>query len=203
MPQVLLYGIAVILIGVLQAHRRFLGPALGPLLSSLVVIAAYVIFGAVAAARGSRPVDADPWPRADPVGGNDPRRRRAGADPVGPGRAHRHSAAARPITSRPASRPPSARWRSPGRSWSVARTLRPASRCGCRTRAARAGRVVLYGLAWTVFTVPWAVARGATCDQRFPGSHGGVAARRPAGLHRSRPRGPCACCWSWCARPPR
>jgi putative peptidoglycan lipid II flippase len=48
MPQVVIYGVAVILIGVLQGHRRFLGPALGPLVSSLVVIAAYGMFGGLA-----------------------------------------------------------------------------------------------------------------------------------------------------------
>jgi putative peptidoglycan lipid II flippase len=47
-PQVVLYGIGVVLTGILQAHRRFGGPALAPLLSSVVVIAAYVIYGAVA-----------------------------------------------------------------------------------------------------------------------------------------------------------
>ena len=44
LPQVVLYGVAVVLTGVLQAHRRFLGPALAPLLSSLVVAAAYVVY---------------------------------------------------------------------------------------------------------------------------------------------------------------
>jgi len=44
MPQVVLYGLGVVLTGVLQAHRRFLGPALAPLLSSLVVIAAYLAY---------------------------------------------------------------------------------------------------------------------------------------------------------------
>ena len=34
LPQVVLYGVAVVATGVLQAHRRFLGPALAPLLSS-------------------------------------------------------------------------------------------------------------------------------------------------------------------------
>jgi len=43
-PQILLYGLAVVLYGILQAHRRFTGPALAPVLSSLVVIAAYVVF---------------------------------------------------------------------------------------------------------------------------------------------------------------
>ena len=38
LPQVVLYGVGIVLAGVLQAHRRFLGPALAPLLSSLVVV---------------------------------------------------------------------------------------------------------------------------------------------------------------------
>ena len=44
MPQVVLYGVGIVLAGVLQAHRRFLGPALAPLLSSLVVITAYLLY---------------------------------------------------------------------------------------------------------------------------------------------------------------
>lgn len=47
-PQVLLYGVGVVLTGVLQAHRRFLWPAMAPLVSSLVVIAAYAAFAALA-----------------------------------------------------------------------------------------------------------------------------------------------------------
>jgi len=47
-PQVVLYGVGVVLTGVLQAHRRFGGPALAPLLSSLVVIAAYLTYGVMA-----------------------------------------------------------------------------------------------------------------------------------------------------------
>ena len=43
-PQVLLYGLAVVLYGILQAHRRFTAPALAPVVSSLVVIAAYLAF---------------------------------------------------------------------------------------------------------------------------------------------------------------
>jgi putative peptidoglycan lipid II flippase len=46
-PQVLLYGLAVVLYGILQAHRKFGAPALAPLLSSLVVVAAYGVFGLV------------------------------------------------------------------------------------------------------------------------------------------------------------
>jgi len=43
-PQVVLYGIGIVLTGVLQAHRRFAGPALAPLLSSVVVALAYLFF---------------------------------------------------------------------------------------------------------------------------------------------------------------
>jgi len=43
-PQILLYGLAVVLYGILQAHRRFTAPALAPVLSSLVVITAYLAY---------------------------------------------------------------------------------------------------------------------------------------------------------------
>lgn len=46
LPQIALYGVAVVLTGVLQAHRRFLGPALAPLLSSVVVAGAYLLYAA-------------------------------------------------------------------------------------------------------------------------------------------------------------
>ncbi|MDL4777224.1 MULTISPECIES: murein biosynthesis integral membrane protein MurJ [Thermomonosporaceae] len=43
-PQMIMYGLAVVLYGLLQSHRRFVAPALAPLMSSLVVIGAYVVF---------------------------------------------------------------------------------------------------------------------------------------------------------------
>src|ERR1700722_20916901 len=43
-PQIVLYGLAVVGYGILQAHRRFTFPALAPVLSSIVVVAAYVAF---------------------------------------------------------------------------------------------------------------------------------------------------------------
>ncbi len=52
-PQVVLYGIGIVLTGVLQARRSFLAPALAPLLSSLVVIAAYVTYGQLTEANSS------------------------------------------------------------------------------------------------------------------------------------------------------
>jgi putative peptidoglycan lipid II flippase len=45
--QLPLYGVGVVLTGVLHAHRRFAWPVLAPLLSSLTVIGAYVTFAAV------------------------------------------------------------------------------------------------------------------------------------------------------------
>ncbi|MER6582894.1 lipid II flippase MurJ [Nonomuraea sp. NPDC001023] len=43
-PQIPLYGVAVVLYGVLQSHNRFAGPAVAPLVSSIVVIVAYLLF---------------------------------------------------------------------------------------------------------------------------------------------------------------
>ncbi|HEY3438133.1 MAG TPA: lipid II flippase MurJ [Actinotalea sp.] len=46
-PQMPLYGLGVVLTGVLQAHHRFLWPAVAPLVSSLVVVGVYLSFGAM------------------------------------------------------------------------------------------------------------------------------------------------------------
>ena len=45
--QVPMYGVAVVLTGVLQAHNRFTWPAMTPMLSSLVVMATYGLYGAL------------------------------------------------------------------------------------------------------------------------------------------------------------
>ncbi|HKX67570.1 MAG TPA: lipid II flippase MurJ [Intrasporangium sp.] len=45
--QLPLYGVAIVLAGILQAHRRFVAAALAPLLSSLVVIATYLTYGSL------------------------------------------------------------------------------------------------------------------------------------------------------------
>jgi len=47
--QIPIYGVAVVLGGVLQAHRRFFWPAVAPLISSLVVIAVFATFSVFAA----------------------------------------------------------------------------------------------------------------------------------------------------------
>ncbi|MCO1597109.1 MATE family efflux transporter [Micromonospora sp. RHAY321] len=51
-PQLPLYGIGIVLTGVLQAHRRFAWPVIAPLLSSLTVVVVYLAFGA-SAGRGA------------------------------------------------------------------------------------------------------------------------------------------------------
>ncbi|TDD65903.1 virulence factor MviN [Actinomadura rubrisoli] len=48
-PQMIMYGMAVVLYGLLQSHRRFAAPALAPLMSSLVVIGAYLAFAPLGA----------------------------------------------------------------------------------------------------------------------------------------------------------
>ena len=45
--QVPLYGLGIILTGLLQAHRRFLAAALAPLASSIVVLGSYLWYGAI------------------------------------------------------------------------------------------------------------------------------------------------------------
>jgi len=65
-PQVVLYGIGVVLTGVLQAHRRFGWPAAAPLASSAVVIISYLAFrhlavGSTRAYPGELPSAAVAW----------------------------------------------------------------------------------------------------------------------------------------------
>jgi putative peptidoglycan lipid II flippase len=46
-PQALLYGLSVVLYGLLQAYRRFAAPSLGPGISSLVLISCYFAFASL------------------------------------------------------------------------------------------------------------------------------------------------------------
>ncbi|NMM33314.1 MAG: virulence factor MviN, partial [Phycicoccus sp.] len=52
-PQIALYGVGIVLAGVLQAHRRFLAAAAAPLMSSVVVMATYLLYAAMAQGRGN------------------------------------------------------------------------------------------------------------------------------------------------------
>lgn len=58
-PQLPLYGIGVVLTGVLQSYRRFAWPVLAPLLSSITVMVAYLIFAAIEM-RGATPATVSP-----------------------------------------------------------------------------------------------------------------------------------------------
>ena len=60
-PQLPLYGIGIVLAGLLQAHRRFVWPVLAPLLSSVTVAAVYALF----ALRAGRSPDVDAVSDAD------------------------------------------------------------------------------------------------------------------------------------------
>ncbi|MFI7545754.1 murein biosynthesis integral membrane protein MurJ [Actinoplanes sp. NPDC049599] len=51
-PQLPLYGVGIVLTGILQAHHRFAWPVLAPLLSSVTVMAAYLTY-ALVDGRGS------------------------------------------------------------------------------------------------------------------------------------------------------
>jgi len=53
LPQIPLYAVAVVLSATLQADRRYLAPAFAPLLSSLAVVSAYLLFGLIDPAAAS------------------------------------------------------------------------------------------------------------------------------------------------------
>src|ERR1700759_3773950 len=46
-PQILLYGLSVVLFGRLNAYRRFTGPALAPVVANVVMISSYLAFAAL------------------------------------------------------------------------------------------------------------------------------------------------------------
>ena len=46
-PQITLYGVSVVLTGLLQAYRRFTGPALAPVIGNLVTISAFLVFASL------------------------------------------------------------------------------------------------------------------------------------------------------------
>nr|WP_276610729.1 lipid II flippase MurJ [Kineococcus siccus] len=64
LPQVPLYAVAIVFAGVLQAQQRFTAPAAAPLVSSLVVGAAYVVVGGLVPAAVVARGDLDAVPGA-------------------------------------------------------------------------------------------------------------------------------------------
>jgi putative peptidoglycan lipid II flippase len=164
MPQVVLYAICVVLTGVLQAHRRFLGPAVAPLLSSLVVIGAYLFFGAIQHGTDLSAVSlraqlvlsigttlgvvALAVPLLWPVSRLRLRLRPTLHFPQAVGRRVAGLAVAGAVTLA-------------AQQLSVAVVLRLAHR-------GDGGTLVLYNLAWAVFLVPWSVVAVPVATSAFP-----------------------------------
>jgi putative peptidoglycan lipid II flippase len=46
-PQILLYGVSVVLTGLLQAYRKFTGPTLAPVIGNVVTITAFLVFASL------------------------------------------------------------------------------------------------------------------------------------------------------------
>ena len=46
-PQIMLYGVSVVLTGLLQAYRRFTGPTLAPVLGNVVTITSFLLFASL------------------------------------------------------------------------------------------------------------------------------------------------------------
>lgn len=176
MPQVVLYGAGIVLTGVLQAHRRFAAPALGPLVSSLVVIGTYLVFAADAQRRETAlstltrghelllslgttaGVVALVVPSAIALRGTGRRLRPTLRFPAGVARTARRLALAGAVVVG-------------SQDVATGVALRLANDRGSD------GAVVLFNLAWTVFLLPWAVLAVPLATAAFPT----LAARAEAG----------------------
>jgi len=167
-PQVLLYGLAAVLYGILQSHRRFGAPALAPLLSSLVVVVTYAVFGAVGGAYVNR---LHALPRGAEY-------LLSGGTTLGVLALVATAAVPAWRLLFPAGRPT---WRFPG---GVGTRVRRLAIAGALTLAAQdasvavvivlanrygaPGALVLYGFAWAVFVVPFAVLAIPIATSAFP-----------------------------------
>ncbi len=166
-PQILLYGLAVVLYGILQSHRRFAAPALAPVVSSLVVIGAYFWFDAVAHGDQDllRPVPTQAWVIL--AAGTTAGVAALVVTPLIP-------VARLRLRLRP-------RWRFPAR---VGARVRSLAAAGVATLIAQdasvavvivlanarggPGALVLYSFAWAVFFVPYAVLAVPIATSAFP-----------------------------------
>lgn len=165
-PQIVLYGLAVVLYGILQAHRRFTGPALAPLASSLVVIGAYFAYVPVGTGR---PNDLEHLPATAELTLS------IGTTLGVVALVATAAVAARPL--RPAVRP-TLRF-PPG----VAARVRQLALAGVATVVAQqvatlcvmvlsgrdtAGALAHYNYAWAVFLLPWAILAVPIATSAFP-----------------------------------
>jgi len=193
-PQILLYGLAVVLYGILQSHRKFAAPALAPVLSSLVVIGAYLWFGVAGSGYQdmARPVPTLAWlvlavgttagvaalvvtplipaarMRRRLARGDDGPRPRGGPTPPDPP-GHPPRKGLRPVLRFPAG---------------IGTRVRALAAAGIATLIAQdasvavvivlansrggSGALVLYSFAWAVFFVPYAVLAVPIATSAFP-----------------------------------
>lgn len=167
MPQVLLYGAGIVLTGLLQAHRRFFAPAIAPLVSSVVVIGAYVLFALTADSRETAlstltrghelilsvgttlGVVALVLPLLPPLRRTGRRLRPTLSFPAGVAAPARRLAIAGAVVLG-------------SQDLATAAILRLANDRGAN------GAVVLFNLAWTVFLLPWAVLAVPVATATFP-----------------------------------
>ena len=181
-PQVLLYGLAVVLYGILQSYRRFGAPALAPLLSSLVVIGAYAAFGAIGGEYvfGNRLHELPPTSEYLLSGGTTLGVLALVATAVFPAR--RLGLHLRPMLRFP-----------PG----VGTRVRRLALAGVLTLIAQdasaavvivlsnrygsTGALVIYGFAWAVFMVPFAVLAVPIATSAFPALSAGADPRADDG----------------------
>jgi putative peptidoglycan lipid II flippase len=166
-PQILLYGLAVVLYGILQAHRRFAAPALAPVLSSLVVIGAYLWFGVIGHGYQDllRPVPTSAWVVL--AAGTTVGVAALAVTPLLP-------AARLRLRLRPALRFPAgagARVRSlatAGIATLIAQDASVAVVIVLANSRGGSGVLVLYSFAWAVFFVPYAVLAVPIATSAFP-----------------------------------
>jgi putative peptidoglycan lipid II flippase len=177
-PQVLLYGLAVVLYGILQSYRRFYGPALAPLLSSLVVIGAYAAFGAIGGVYvfGNRLHELPPMSEYLLSGGTTLGVLALVVTALFPAR--RLGLRLRPMLRFPPG--VGARVRRlalAGVFTLVAQDASAAVVIVLSNRYGSTGALVIYGFAWAVFMVPFAVLAVPIATSAFPALSAGADAR--------------------------
>jgi putative peptidoglycan lipid II flippase len=178
-PQVLLYGLAVVLYGILQSHRKFGAPALAPLLSSLVVIGAYIGFGAIGGAYVNKLAELPPSAEYLLSGGTTLGVLALVATAVIP--AWRLGLGSRPTLRFPAGVAPRVRRLAlAGVTALIAQDASVAVVIVLANRYGPSGALVVYGFAWAVFMVPYAVLAIPIATSAFPelSRHGGAEGAR-------------------------
>jgi putative peptidoglycan lipid II flippase len=166
-PQVLLYGLAVVLYGILQSHRRFGAPALAPLLSSLVVIGAYAGFGEIGGGYVNRLGELPPRAEYLLSGGTTLGVLALVVTAVVP--AWRLGVRSRPTLRFPPGVGPRVRRLAlAGVATLVAQDASVAVVIVLANRFGTSGALVIYGFAWAVFVVPYAVLAVPIATSAFP-----------------------------------